>query len=604
MKINIEKILGGNNIDNLLFNEKEIERREKGIELGQYDLLSFGKGVIKLMDIWTKRIDNGVSALKTIQNKTDDVFDEEIYRTLQSERGISYQEYRELFYTIAEGTDFLDYPAFEFLNISSERLRKNITSQYTDNLNDYIRLLERKNLRIWRYFLKNIKNILPVEALEKHAYISGQIGSGKSELMKTIFYHLQQHTFEPDKKASLILLDPHGDLAEEVLAFDLNKEQQERIIFIDPLEPEFKAIINPFDMDSEDLNSIVVRTEQLVNAFDEIIQDADLTPTMKSFLPPCISTLLQTPNTTLKDLKNFIEDTNKSNLATLGKRNTIRAHRDFFITEHYKNKIFSRTKSSILNRINTILGKHFFEKLLIGKSTISLQQEIENGKIIIFRFSPNMADEASDYAGRLIIASILGIAKARSALDKRLRVPTYLFIDEFQNYISDSLRVILSQARKWNLRLILANQHIEQIENKDIRNEILTNTGVKILGQFHTQTSSSIISNMDIQKIYKREENDITGLGQYEFYIKVGISPTRRFKASSKLVLIEDDYYNGINLNPYLIDADEVKYLKNQIFTSSDNYVSIDHEQEIIEDGKTPYEPDFDNDEPKPKFGL
>ncbi len=90
-----------------------------------------------------------------------------------------------------------------------------------------------------------------------------------------------------------------------------------------------------------------------------------------------------------------------------------------------------------------------FYDLVIGKSTVHLEKEINAGKVIIFRIPPLVGDEASGAIGRLLIATITGIAKNRSNNEYRQRKPTFLFIDEFQNYITNSLKIILAQARKW-----------------------------------------------------------------------------------------------------------------------------------------------------------
>lgn len=245
------------------------------------------------------------------------------------------------------------------------------------------------------------------------------------------------------------MIDPHGDLAEEILAFDLNRTDMSRIVYVDPLVQNFRVTINPLEIYGErDEDTVTVRTEQLVSAIDEIVGDAKLSVYMKAVLTPCISTLLYKGDATLVDLQTFMNDERNEALVNVGMQNPIPSHAQFFRTGGFYDKKYQGTKSSVRTRLQAMLNYPKFYNLVIGASTVHLEQEINAGKVIIFRLPPLVGDEASGAIGRLLIATITGIAKKRSNDDHRMRKPTFLFIDEFQNYITDSLKIILAQARK------------------------------------------------------------------------------------------------------------------------------------------------------------
>ena len=142
---------------------------------------------------------------------------------------------------------------------------------------------------------------ISLTALKRHVYISGRSGSGKSELMKLLFYTLQKQS-QKNLGFSLVLLDPHGDLAEEVLGFHLNastqkngQSSQDRIIYIDLYADTRQIpIINPLELPRQITNGeekeamIDLLSQELARIFQEMIAGTTLSLQMEALLVPCI----------------------------------------------------------------------------------------------------------------------------------------------------------------------------------------------------------------------------------------------------------------------------------------------------------------------------
>lgn len=359
-------------------------------------------------------------------------------------------------------------------------------------------------------FIRTTLDKVSMSELQRHSYISGKSGSGKSELLKLLFYRLTKESHEKQSR-SLMLLDPHGDLAKEVK--NLHFFDSDRLVYIDPyFENGYTPIINPFELQETDELSIEKRCQELTETITEIVSEHGLSSQMKTILNPCISTLLRMKTATIKDLQTFMDDENNSHLVERGKASPLPNHRDFFNTSFYKTG-YNPTKLSIYTKLQTLLNSYTFFQLVNGKSTVNLKEEINKGKVLIFSLSKGIiGTEVSNAMGRLIIAIIKSIALSR-ADGKHKRKPVYMFIDECQNYISPSIKVILQEARKYGLHLVLSNQIISDF-SPPMKKAVLSNTAVKIAGKNNKDTRQAIAGEIGIKA------TDISELPKYHFFIK------------------------------------------------------------------------------------
>ena len=396
------------------------------------------------------------------------------------------------------------------------------------NEKDYIRFLLAHSGKV---FFSPIRAHIPYSSLKEHAHIVGKTRSGKSEFLRLLFYSLQDMSQE-NKRMSLVLIDPQGDLAKKVKSSHLNNDH-DRLIYIAPnLKKGYVPVFNPMELEKDSELLLEKTTEFLVEAFDEMLNDQTLSDQMRTVLTPCIYTLLKRGDSSLEELQRFM--LNDPGLIALGKQSDIKPHRDFFRTKFLQYKAgkerdqFARTKTAVYSRIQNLLNSPKFYHMTMGKSTVNLAETFNSGKVVIFDLS-GLGGITKDAFGRFIIAKIKAIAENREIIPEEYRKPTFVFIDECQYFITRSIERTLSEMGKYGLHLILAHQYIRQLGN--MAESLLSNTDLKVVFKNHESTLQKFASYLGMKVESMRKD-----WKKYECYIKTGERATVKIKPSDKLI--------------------------------------------------------------------
>lgn len=322
--------------------------------------------------------------------------------------------------------------------------------------------------------------------LKKHTMILGKTWSGKSEWLKTMVYRLQKAS-EAKRNKSLIVLDPHGQLARDCLRFQMNEKYVERLVYIEPWNQSFQIpCINPFREKASHIQQAEVMAQERTYAFLQLIGNASLSLQMKTILEPCLTALFlqgQQELTTLqRRMKAEAWDVCFENLTD----RLPPVLRNFF-QEGFYDKRYALSKNSIYTKIQSIQNHELLFHMLNGRQTINLEKEIQAGKIILFNLSKGqLGQEVSTILGKLIMATLLGIVFRR----RNTQIPCYLFVDEMQLLAWRTMTQLLSEARKKKLFLIGATQSLHYFPDK-IKNQLATNTSVQLIGSTHPQDVQS-----------------------------------------------------------------------------------------------------------------
>lgn len=416
---------------------------------------------------------------------------------------------------------------------------------------------------IWKYILsQNLKGVY-YDDLKRHAYISWKSGSGKSELLKNIFYLLQKRT-EKKRSASLILIDPHGDLAREVKNFHFNSDS-DRVVYINPVrDNDFTPTINPFYLPKITEKQIDIRTQYLINVFKELLPQAQLSTQMEALLYPCIAVLLRKWDSSLVDLQRFMNSSINKDLITLWQQSPQEQERNFFINE-FQNSIYALTKASLQSKLQSLINKPSFHRLVIWKNTLSIGSEMQKGSVLIFNLAKgHLWTETSLIFGRMIIAIIQSIAQSRVNQPQQFRKDCFLFIDECHNYISPSLDNILKEARKFGVYLILANQNIKDIQPSSLFDGLLNNTDVKLIGRNGNKNLITLSKEIGIWV------KEFEKLKQYEFILKSSDKPPVKIKTKAilKLSLFQINRRNYIKFKAKILQKHyrKIEELENKRF--------------------------------------
>ncbi|MEM7106457.1 MAG: DUF87 domain-containing protein [Bacteroidota bacterium] len=483
--------------------------------------------IVPLMNIWCQRIDKLIEIDKLSHH-------DHTWRSkkLLRWRGFTFKEYYQLFNPSIVEEEFVFHPVFNQLNkfnsgIETQAEREFYLNTFEYNEGDYIKaLLEAKMEDLLVFFYKHINVVFPFSSLQKHAHVTGQTGKGKSEFLRLLFYSLQKRS-QKKRKYSLVLIDPHGDLAEKIMKSHLNKDHDRLVYFAPKLDSDRTPIINPLQLKDESL--LEKTTEFIVEAFDELMRDQSLSDQMRTILTPCVYTLLKRGNANLEDLQRFM--LNDPELISLGRQSEIKPHRDFFVNNFEGTKgrdPYTITKKAIFTRIQNLINFPMFYNMTMGESTVDLGKCLNGGKVVVFDLK-GLGGVSKEAFGRFIIAKIKAIASNRERIPEERRKPTFVFIDECQNFITSSISKTLSEMRKYGLHLILAHQYIEQLGY--LTGAVLSNTDMKVVFENHESTLQKFSSYMDMTVKEMR-----TQWKKYECYVKVGGRRTIKFKPSSKLL--------------------------------------------------------------------
>lgn len=509
------------------------------IEMGTIDWTTLPEFVREFMQEWVERMEK-LMAYSEANGQGEYV------ESLYAERGITFREFLTWYDEKIPQESYLQYEAYRWQGVVNDAQRRFFILDRPMSLEGYVQTMQKSGLEVWKQYASTIPAPLDIRGLYRHCYMNGKSGSGKSELLKLFFYYLQR-----DTDHSLLLLDPHGDLAKEIL--DFRFAHPERVLYIDPyLYPDRFPVFNPLDIPQRDDYTVEIYTQEIVKVFDELLSGVALSNQMQALLTPCVATLLRREGSTLYDLQRFMMDGSNQDLVALGKKSTNPSHRLFFERE-FHNKLYVKTKLSIYTKVLSLLNTQTFFNLTIGKSTVSLEREIDAGKIILFNLSKGkMGPEASEAFGRFVISALQGFAQRRAHLEKEQRKTTFLFIDEFHNYVTSSMEAILEETRKYALHLVFANQFIDQIRSPRLRQSILTNTDVKILGR-NDSTNMEAFADTFLVPL-----ENLLQLKEFEFYVKVTDKPS--FKMMGRQVLYEQSALSTPGEKAWLLKQMEPYY--------------------------------------------
>jgi hypothetical protein len=309
--------------------------------------------------------------------------------------------------------------------------------------------------------------MLSDEMRVRHTHIIGATGVGKSTLIA--------HMMGEDIKAGngCALFDPHGDIVEQVLAL-VPKERIKDVILIDPSDSEFPVGFNLLEADTE--AEKVILSSDLVAAFAE--HSTSWGDQMTSVLSNAINAFLYSKQGgTLIELKRFLLE-KKFRDSYL---NTVEDPAIRYYWEHDFPMLRKGSLSPLLTRIDTFLRPSTIRNMLAQKRGVNFKSAIEQKKILLIKLSQGLIGEDNSYVlASLFLAKMLQATLARQALPPQQRHPYYVYLDEFQNFLTPSIPHILSGARKYGLGLILAHQELAQIDDQKIIGSVISNPCIRI----------------------------------------------------------------------------------------------------------------------------
>jgi len=319
----------------------------------------------------------------------------------------------------------------------------------------------------------------------RHVYICGATGTGKS----TLLYNMLRQDIENDE--GIILIDPHGDLYSQILN-SIPKRRMNEVVLIDPSDFEFAVGVNFLECGGfykpVQINFIV---NEMIKIFDRLY-DLRQTggPIFEQYMRNALLLALENefPGATLMDIPPIFEDK--------GYRRFLLDRCNSEIVKAFWTKQAERAGGEaaleniapyITSKLNQFTQNALL-RVIIGqpRTTVDFRAAMDKGKIVLVNLSRGYLGELdTQLLGMLIIGKVFSSAMGRVTLAPENRRPVFLYIDEFQNFVTDSVAHLLSEARKFGLHLAIANQNLTQLKGnsgkQDILDSVLGNVGSIIM---------------------------------------------------------------------------------------------------------------------------
>jgi len=344
----------------------------------------------------------------------------------------------------------------------------------------------------------------------RHMYFIGKTGMGKSTILENMIIE--------DIRAGrgVAVVDPHGDLAEKIIQY-IPTDRINDVIYFNPADMEFPIAFNVIEQVEPHLRHLVA--SGLIGVFQKLWADS-WGPRLEYILRNAILAILDYPGSTLLGVTRLLADKKfRKKVIEKIQDPVVKA---FWVNEFasYADKFASEAVSPIQNKVGQFLSSALMRNI-VGqvKSSINLREVMDGKKILILNLSKGrIGEDNSSLLGAMMITKIQLAAMSRVDIPEKEREDFYLYIDEFQNFTTESFANILSEARKYRLNLIMAHQYIEQLGEK-VEAAVFGNVGTMVVFRVGAADAEELIK--EFTPVFTEE--DMVNLPKYHFYLKLMI---------------------------------------------------------------------------------
>lgn len=346
---------------------------------------------------------------------------------------------------------------------------------------------------------------LDPEDRRRHVYVVGQTGTGKSTFLENLALQ--------DMLAGngFAFIDPHGDVVENLLSM-VPKERTEDVIYFSPADMDYPLGLNMFEFDEPDQKDFLIQEtiNMLYKLYDPQRQGI-IGPRYEHLFRNAALTVMSGPEGgTFVDIPKLFNDKNYVNQKL--KHVTDQTVLDFWLKEmpgSERSNEFGEVKSWFVSKFGAFLSNQMMRNI-IGqtKSSFNLRDIMDNKKILLVNLSKGRTGELnSKLLGMIFVMKFQAAAMSRANIPEHERVDFSLYVDEFQNFSTDSFAAILSEARKYRLNVIVANQFTTQL-TEEIRDAVFGNIGTIVSfrvgtndAEFLAKYFSPVFDIHDLQRV-------------------------------------------------------------------------------------------------------
>ncbi len=346
----------------------------------------------------------------------------------------------------------------------------------------------------------------------RHVYIIGQTGAGKTGLLALMalsdIFHNQGYA----------IIDPHGDFAVDNMRF-IPGSRLEDVVYFNPADTAFPLGFNPLEVTNPNQKTNI--SSEVIGVLKRMFGES-WGPRLEYILRYTILALLDRPTTTMLDITRMLTDKKFREETLLYCQDAVVLN--FWKVEFasWNDKFMAEAISPVLNKVGAFTANPIIRNI-IGqpKSTFDIRKIMDEGKILIVNLSKGLiGEDNASILGAFMVTKIQLASMSRGDIERiEDRRPFYLYVDEFQNFATDSFATILSEARKYGLNLTVANQYISQM-SETVRDAVFGNVGTMI--SFRVSADDAPILSKQFEPQF--EPNDLLQMHNRNFVINMVIA--------------------------------------------------------------------------------
>lgn len=355
-----------------------------------------------------------------------------------------------------------------------------------------------------------------------HLYLIGRTGTGKSTLLGIMALQ------DLAAGQGLALLDPHGDLVEELLG-RISPDRRSDVLYLNAPDASATWTYNPLGGVSPERRALAVAG--LVEVFRRLWHE-DWGPRLEHLMRNVLLTLLELPEASLGDIPPLLADKDFRSRALRHVENA--EVRSFWTTEYarYSPAFRAVVNAPLQNKVGAFLSDPILKRILTGRrSSFNLRRTMDEGKVLLVNLSKGrMGEGPASLLGSLLVSSLSLAGLSRTELPEVDRRPFLVYLDEFQTFGTLSLATMLSELRKYKVGMVLAHQYVGQLDH-ELRDAVLGNVGTLIAFRVGAQDAPLIAREL----APKFEPEDLISLPNYHIYLRLLINgePSRPFSAET-----------------------------------------------------------------------
>jgi hypothetical protein len=388
---------------------------------------------------------------------------------------------------------------------------------------DQIALFAETNFRTSKPTVFGIKR----DDRRRHMYIIGKTGMGKTKLMENLVIN------DIKNGEGVAIIDPHGESYEFILN-RIPKERLKDVVIFNPADTQFPVAFNPMEVIDESLK--IQTASGIVGTFKKIF-GYSWGPRLEYIFNYTVLALLDTEGATLLGVVRMLTD--KKFRAKIVENVKDPIVKKFWTDEFatYNDKYASEAIAPILNKVGQFISNSLIRNV-IGqpKSSFNIRELMDNQKIFLINLSVGRIGETNaTLLGSFMITAIHLAAMSRANIDEEQRKDFYFYVDEFQNFATESFNNILSEARKYRLNLTIANQFLAQIEDSGVKDAVFGNIGTMVT--FRVGAADAAELSKEFTPPF--EAQDIINLPRQHIYLKMIIDGQAEAPFSAKALTID-----------------------------------------------------------------